>query len=67
VITLPLYCCKERRCTDHIIINEETKVGVTRVKIKCLTCRNPDERIDLIVEDRTSVKKSVWEEYRKND
>ena len=67
MITLPLYCCKERRCTDHIITNEETVVGVKQVKIKCLTCINPDERIDLVVEDRTSVKRSIWEAYQKND
>jgi hypothetical protein len=61
-----LYCSKERRCTDHLILHKEAGIGkYGQVVIKCLTCKNPDERIDIIVEDRISVKKTVWDEFKK--
>jgi len=35
------------------------------MKITCLSCQQPEERIDIIVEDQTSVKKTIWDEFKR--
>jgi len=65
MITLPIYCSKEKRCTDHSLKNEDLEAGGRQMKITCLSCQQPEERIDIIVEDQTSVKKTIWDEFKR--
>lgn len=59
---LPLYCSKERRTTDHSLINEDHD-GRRHIKITCLSCLRPEIRTDIVIADRTSVRNDIWTAY----